>query len=155
MARDGMLSQEDLLALVESARELSTEIDLSDLLEEILQRAGQLTDSPSGSVILYDDDRAGLYFAAATGPKAQGALAKFGESGPERVPVQHSKAGRVYVTGEHSVVADPDHFKGVDQETNYRTESMEPESERRAPGRDKASRAPRSMFSSAETPEEI
>jgi class 3 adenylate cyclase len=108
---------------------------MSDLLLDILQRAGRLTDSPSGAILLYDNERNGLYFAAATGPKAQGALDKFGEFGPDRVPVQKgdgreyaSVAGRVYHTGEphiiDSVVAESEHFKGVDQGTNHRTESM-------------------------------
>lgn len=128
MAGDSVLSLEDLLGLVDSAKELSSEVDLSDLLEKILRRAGDLTGSPSGSVFLYDGERPGLYFAAATGPKAQQALAKFGELAPDRIPVEGSKAGRVYLSGEtlveHSVVSEPGHFKGVDRETNYRTESM-------------------------------
>ena len=122
------LSRSDLLALVENARELSSEIDYDDLVAAILTRAGKLTDSESGSVILYDAARDGLYFAAATGPRAQGVLSKFGEFGPDRVPIASSKAGRVYTTGEPlidaSLVADADHFKGVDQQTKYRTESM-------------------------------
>lgn len=128
MAGDDELSRSDLLALVENARELSSEIDYGDLVAGILTRAGSLTSSESGSVILYDPDRDGLYFAAATGPRVDGVLMKFGEFGPERVPVHSSKAGRVYTTGEslidRSVVTDAEHFKGVDQQTNYRTESM-------------------------------
>src|SRR5438876_10050790 len=128
MDSENELTPADLLALVESAKTLSAEIDLSDLLEEILARAGKLTDSPSGSVILYDDEHKALYFAAATGPKAAGALAKFGESGPDRVPIEGSKAGQVFRKGDslvvRSVEADPNHFKGVDQQTDHQTESM-------------------------------
>ncbi len=128
MAHNDELSRSDLLALVDNAKALSSEIDYGDLVVGILTRAGALTDSESGSVILYDAPRDGLYFAAATGPQAQGVLTKFGEFGPDRVPVHSSKAGRVYTTGESlidtSVVADADHFKGVDQETRYRTQSM-------------------------------
>ena len=125
---DDELSRDDLLALVENVRGLSSEIDYDDVAVAILTRAGVLTGSESGSVILYDAERDGLYFVAATGPRAQSVLAKFGEFGPDRVPVDSSKAGRVYTTGEplidRSVVADADHFKGVDQHAEYRTESM-------------------------------
>ena len=136
MERGGMLSKRDLLALVENAKALSSEIDLSDLLVVILQRAAGLTDSPSGSVMLHDDERKGIYFAAATGPKAQGVLDKFGETGPERIPIwttsdppeYASVAGKVYDTGKSEKVdqvrEDPEHFRLVDQETKHRTESM-------------------------------
>ncbi len=128
MTGRGDLSQADLFALVEDAKELTSEIDMFDLLHKILERAGQLTDSQSGSVILYDEERKGLYFAAATGPKAKDVLEKFGETGPDRVPVDGSKAGQVFVSGEslvqQSVEADPGHFKGVDREIKYQTDSM-------------------------------
>src|SRR5690242_4083323 len=121
------LSKGDLLTLVESAKSLSSEIDLADLLTEILERASQLTDSPSGSILLYDGERKGLYFAAATGPKAQRALEQFGELSPGRVPIRKadsqeyaSVAGKVYDTGQYqindAVQPDSEHFKGVDEE---------------------------------------
>ncbi|MEO8752523.1 MAG: GAF domain-containing protein [Casimicrobiaceae bacterium] len=125
---DDELTRDDLLALVENVRGLSNEIDYDDVAVAILTRAGVLTGSESGSVILYDAERDGLYFLAATGPRAQSVMAKFGEFAPDRVPVDSSKAGRVYTTGEplidRSVRADADHFKGVDQQAQYRTESM-------------------------------
>jgi class 3 adenylate cyclase/putative methionine-R-sulfoxide reductase with GAF domain len=128
MVPETHLSSEDLLALANSARELSSEIDLDDVLKHILISAGRLTNSPAGSVILYDKDRDGLYFAAATGDKADKVLEQFGETGPERVPLHRSKAGTVYRTGEsiveHSMEKDPNHFKGVDRQTNATTESM-------------------------------
>src|SRR5258706_5038462 len=136
MSNDTKLSQRDVLALVESARHLSLEIDLPDLLEEILKRAGKMTDSPSGSVMLMEDEGTGFYFAAATGPKGKGALEKFGEFAADRIPVWKNKetreygsvAGQVFDSGESvvkdSLRTDAAHFKGVDQNTNYHTESM-------------------------------
>jgi nitrate/nitrite-specific signal transduction histidine kinase len=91
MTGDPFLSERDLLALVEDARELSHEIDLENLLETILNRASELTSSQSGSIILYDEDKDALFFAAATGPKAQTVLDKFGEHGAERVPIKIAK----------------------------------------------------------------
>ena len=52
-----LLSQEDMLALLECGRELSARITLEELLQSILVRASQLTDSPDTSVILRHDDR--------------------------------------------------------------------------------------------------
>jgi class 3 adenylate cyclase len=127
------LTPEDLFALVESARELSSEIDLAHLLEHLLVRAGDLTHSAAGSVILYDPDRmhegrrGALYFAAATGDVKDMVMARFGEHGPDSVPMT-SKAGQVYATGTSLIVdavaTDPSHFKGVDQETKHTTDSM-------------------------------
>lgn len=128
MVDDMGLSSADLLNLVESGRELSSEIDLDVLLQRILDRAGELTDSPAGSILLHDNDRGGLYFAAATGPAAVTVLERFGESADDVVPLYDSKAGGVYQSGVSlivtSVVSDPEHFKGVDVETKEDTDSM-------------------------------
>ena len=114
---------------------MSSEIDLSELLVQILKRAGQLTDSPAGSVMLFDQERRGLYFAAATGPKTGEILSRFGETGPDRIPVWKndppeyaSVAGKVFDLGESevkdSLELEAGHFKGVNERTNHRTESM-------------------------------
>ncbi|HEX4610138.1 MAG TPA: adenylate/guanylate cyclase domain-containing protein [Urbifossiella sp.] len=135
MEQTPILDSADLIALVETAKALSAEIDLSDLLVEILKRAGQLTDSPAGSVLLFDREREALYFAAATGPTAATVLGRFGEAGQERIPIRKkggaeyaSVAGKVFDQGvsevKDSVEADAGHFKGVDERTHHRTESM-------------------------------
>ncbi len=120
------LTSRELLALVESARDLSSEIDLDEVLAKILNRACQLTGSESASIILHDGR--GLFAAAAVGPKAVGFLATFGETGPERVKFE-SKAGRVFATGaalvESSIAEDdPEHFKEADRKLGHHTESM-------------------------------
>jgi adenylate cyclase len=119
------LSREDMLALIESGRELSAEITLEALLQSILEKAGRLTDSPSTSIILQHQDRAGLYVAAATGDKADWVLATFGEHALQSIPIKGSKAGEVFSTG-HSIIENKveGHFKGVDEETKEVTESM-------------------------------
>ena len=76
---DAALTPDDMLALLECSRELGTRVTLSALLESILARASQLTDSPDTSVILRHDDRDGLYVAAATGEKAEWVLTTFGK----------------------------------------------------------------------------
>jgi adenylate cyclase len=124
---EARLSSEDLLALVHSAKELGSEIDLSDLLDKILQRGCDLTNSPSAAIFL-DDEGKGLFAAAASGPKAEGLLSHFGEASANRVPYEGSKAGRVFVSGEAllegSIRSDPEHFKAVDERLHHLTESM-------------------------------
>jgi len=114
--------------LLESGKRLTAEIDIDDLLREILNTAGQLTDSPDGSIMLFDEERKGLYFAAAIGESAPMLLRKWGEASNQRVPIQGSKAGEVFSTGAALVVdsldADPGHYKGVDQQTQRKTSSM-------------------------------
>ena len=121
------LSYEDLLALVQTGRELASRIDLEALLQDILCRASNLTNSQGASVILEDERSKGLYFAAALGGTASAALATYGRLSPERVPM-HSKAGQVFLSGasltEQSLTQDQDHFKGVDRETGEKTENM-------------------------------
>jgi class 3 adenylate cyclase len=121
------LSPADLAALVRSANALSAEVDLTALLQTILDTAGQLTNSPAGSVLLHDAERGGLYFAAATGEAAPTVLGRFGE-GKELVPLDNSMAGEVFRTGrsvvDHRIASDPRHFKGVDERTKNTTYSM-------------------------------
>src|ERR1043166_5767969 len=122
------LTSEDLLALVETANELAQEVDLQVLLRRILVRAGELTDSPDGCVLLHNEQRNSLYFADAIGEKASQLLKDWGEFSEQQVPTQGSKAGQVFTSGqslvEHSLDDDPEHFKKVDAKTKHETRSM-------------------------------
>lgn len=123
-----LLTQADLLTLVEIGARLGSEVRLPKLLDLILQSAGQLMDSPKGAVLLHDDRAGGLYFAAATGDHAAEVLNEWGEGAQKRVPVEGSKAGSVFSTGESivetSLESDQTHFKGVDESIDRVTESM-------------------------------
>jgi adenylate cyclase len=118
----------DYAALLDCGRRLNAEVNLEELLKQILVSAGELTDSPDGSVLLYDRERNGLYFAAATGKSSPMLLRKWGESSNQRVPLASSKAGSVFKTRkpivEYSLATDRSHFKGVDQQTQATTRSM-------------------------------
>ena len=122
------LSTADLLALVDMGRELAAELDLRTLLPRILARACGLTDSPDGSVILYDPDRRDLYFAEAVGRDAAKLVETWGRSRVKGIPLDGSKAGQVFTTGRSLLVdalaGDVEHFKGVDADTRRTTESM-------------------------------
>jgi class 3 adenylate cyclase len=125
---DQVLSPGDLLALVRSGNDLAAEIDLDKLLNSILRHAGELTDSADGCVLLAREGGRGLYFAAATGANAEMLLRTRGEFAGNDVPVEGSKAGEVFLSGEArnyaDVRSDPGHYKGVDRQTGRATESM-------------------------------
>jgi adenylate cyclase len=125
---ENILTASDLRALVQTASELAARIDLTDLLQEILTKSGELTNSPDGSVLLYNPKRDSLYFAGAIGESAPMLLERFGEFADQQVPIKGSKAGSVFLSGRSIIVdsieTDPGHYKGVDAETRRKTESM-------------------------------
>ena len=120
-----LLSLDDFKELVKSSQELSKELSLESLLDNILIMAGKLTESPETSVILSHPNQSGLYFAAATGEESEWILSNFGQFAEKQIPVDGSKAGSVFKTGE-SIVENvvKDHFLNVDTETESITKSM-------------------------------
>jgi class 3 adenylate cyclase/putative methionine-R-sulfoxide reductase with GAF domain len=124
----GQLRLAEVLSLVETGRELAAETNLKSLLQTILRKASALTDSPDGSVILYDETTKGLYFAAASGKNASRLLADWGEFADRRIPIYGSKSGEVFRTGksivQNAIDRDSKHFKGVDRDVKKRTQSM-------------------------------
>jgi len=124
----GLLAPDDLMALVESGRELAGDIAIESLLQRILTRACELTDSPDSSVILHNEHRGSLYFAAATGDNAAMVLERWGETAEQQIPIEGSVAGEVFTDGKsqvvHAVAGDDGHYKGVDSDTRKATQSM-------------------------------
>jgi len=122
------LSSQDLLALLDCAKQFATETSYDRLVRAILDRACAMTGSPDGSVLLFDPERGGLFFAAAIGAKGPDLLAKWGESSNHRVPLEGSKAGQAFTSGEAVVEQrlhdDGQHFKGVDEQTKSTSRSM-------------------------------
>lgn len=123
-----ILRTKDLMALVETASDLTTNIDLQDLLSHILSKAGNLTISLDGSIILHNRQRNSLYFAAASGENAPMLLKDWGEFSEQQIPIKDSIAGSVFSTGtpvvEDAVRARRIHFKDVDAQTKRQTQSM-------------------------------
>jgi len=122
------LGIDDLVALVETSRELAGDVHLPRLLRRILSQATRLTDSPDASVLLLDESRSCLYFADALGEFAPVLLQQWGRNGSQGVPLIGSKAGQVF-TSMTSVIVDavpddPNHFKGTDRATTAVTQSM-------------------------------
>ena len=127
LSRDD-LSREDLLVLLDSGSQLAAQVDHDKLVTAILERACKLTDSPDGSVLLYDAERGGLFFAAALGEKGPELMQKWGAGSNQRVPLDGSKAGRAFTTGEmiveENLAEDAGHFKGVDEQTRKSSQAM-------------------------------
>jgi class 3 adenylate cyclase len=128
MAEANDLSREELAALLDLAGELSTQVDQQKVVLTILERACEFTHSPEGSVLLYDPLRKGLYFAAARGPKGEELLQKFGQRSNQRIPLEGSKAGQAFRSGEitigSNVQTDAQHFKNVDDQIKNETVSL-------------------------------
>jgi len=112
------LERQDLLALLDTASQLNSMETLEEVLTNILKLAGSLSDSSAGSVILHDQERNDLYFAAATGPAS--------ESLPGiRIPVGKGKAGEVFSSGKPIIENKlEDHYAAVDEKTDFTTKSM-------------------------------
>lgn len=123
-----ILTENDLRTLVDIAGELTSQIDLNDLLQLILSKSGELTDSPDGAVLLYNTERNSLYFAGAIGKNSTLLLDTYGELSKQQIPIIGSNAGTVFLSGKSiiidSVLEDLDHYKGVDRETRQPTQSM-------------------------------
>jgi class 3 adenylate cyclase len=124
------LSKEELISLLETAGDLASQADPEQLVGAILEKACGMTNSPDGAVLLHDAERSGLYFAAARGTKAGELLEKWGARSSQRIPIssESSKAGQAFRSGQIDcsldVADDAGHFKGVDEQTGKRSNSI-------------------------------
>ncbi len=107
--------------MVGVSRMLSSTLDLTQLLQLIIQTAAELVGAEAASILLEDERTGELFFAASTGA-AEEELLKI------QVPVDGSIAGTVFSSGKpltvHDVRQDPRHFGGVDQNTQFETRSI-------------------------------
>src|SRR5688500_16862979 len=108
----------DLLALLDTAAQLNTVDTLDEVLTNILMLAGSLSRSAAGSVILHDEERNDLYFAAATGPASETLRGI-------RIPVGKGKAGQVFSSGIPLVENRlEDQYGAVDEKSDFTSKSM-------------------------------
>jgi K+-sensing histidine kinase KdpD len=110
-----------LECMVEVSRITASAMNLSELLEIILQVAMQLTHTEAASVMLLDEDTGELYFEAATGP-TRNLVERF------VVPQGRGISGWALTHDEPLIVndvsSDPRHYATVDRSTGYQTHSM-------------------------------
>ncbi|SRR5579884_371421 len=118
------LSKDELLELLELLEQVSAETDPQRLVQSILETACRMTSSVDGSVLLFDVERNGLFFAAARGEKAGDLLQGWGEHSNQRVPLAGSNAGRAFTTGSIITGEESYHFEEVDRQTGKRSLSI-------------------------------
>jgi phosphoserine phosphatase RsbU/P len=107
--------------LIHVSTQLSTTLQLGELLQLIMQSAKEMFQVEACSVILVDDATGELIFEVAVGDRSQ-------EVAQQRIPPGRGIAGRVVQTGEPLVVRsasdDPHFFGGVDQAVGFQTRNL-------------------------------
>ncbi|HHH42338.1 MAG TPA: GAF domain-containing sensor histidine kinase [Chloroflexi bacterium] len=107
--------------LLEISRSLSATLDLTLLLDQIVEAARQLTRSQASSILLVDKRSGDLYFEAAVGPGSE-AIQRVA------VPLNGSVAGWVVRHGEplviHDAQQDPRFFAQADKVSSVTTRQL-------------------------------
>jgi signal transduction histidine kinase len=119
--RDLEGQHQQLRRLVELSVTLNSTLDLDDLLQLITATATELLDCESASILLYEENKPRLYFAAATG------------SDPARlaeipVPIDNSLAGTIFRTNQHLILnnaeQDPRHYLLVSDHIKFKVKTL-------------------------------
>lgn len=112
---------EQLNRLVELSVTLNSTLEPGDLLQLIISTAAELLDCEAASILLYDEKRPRLYFAAATG------------SDPHRlaevpVPIEGSLAGIIFRTNHSMNLSDaqqdPRHYSLVSEHLHFHVQTL-------------------------------
>src|SRR5512138_1434895 len=107
--------------LVELSVTLNSTLDLDDLLQLITATATELLDCEAASILLYDEKRPRLYFAAATGSDP----AQLAEI---PVPLDSSLAGTIFRTNQHLIInnaeQDPRHYSLVSDHIKFKVKTL-------------------------------
>src|SRR5215216_5159350 len=119
--RDLESQQHQLRRLVELSVTLNSTLDLDDLLQLITATATELLDCEAASILLYDEKKPRLYFAAATGSDS----AQLAEI---PVPIDNSLAGTIFRTNQNlilnNVEDDPRHYSTVSDHIKFKMKSL-------------------------------
>ena len=112
---------EQMARLIEVSVTLNSTLNLEELLQFIIRSAAEILDCESVSILLYDEKRGKLVFAAATG------------SDPRRlaetpVPISNSLAGTIFRENKRisisDVQADPRHYPAVSHNVNFQVKNL-------------------------------
>lgn len=107
--------------LVEVSLILNSTQNLEDLLQSIIKTATEILDCEAASILLYDEKRSRLFFAAATGsdPKKLAQIP---------VPLDGSLAGTIFREEQaillNDVRQDPRHYGAVGQQIDFQPRSL-------------------------------
>jgi len=107
---------QQLEKLVEVSVTINSTVNLEELLHSIIKTACEILDCEAASILLYDEKRNRLFFAAANNMSAQ-------QMAQIPVPVDGSLAGSIFREGKaiiiNDVKTDTRHFVGVGQQINF------------------------------------
>jgi signal transduction histidine kinase len=108
--------------LVEISLTLNSTANLDELLQLLIKTATEILDCEAASILLFDEKRNRLFFAASTtspDPRKMTLIP---------VPIDGSLAGTIFREGQammlNDVSQDPRHFSGVGQQINFETRSL-------------------------------
>ena len=119
--RDLESQPHQLKRLVELSVILNSTLDLDALLQLITATATELLDCEAASILLYDEKKPRLFFAAATGSDP----AKLAEI---PVPIENSLAGTIFRSNRHIVLnnveQDPRHYSLVSDHIKFKVKTL-------------------------------
>ncbi len=115
------MESRQLARLMEISLTLNSTLDLDDLLEYIIKCAVEMLECEAASLLLYDEKRNRLFFAASTGVNTH-------QASQTLVPLEGSLAGAIFLKDEpiliNDVSQDPRHFTTVSQQLNFNVRSF-------------------------------
>jgi signal transduction histidine kinase len=117
--KDQRISQ--LARIVEVSLTLNSTLDPEQLLQFIIKTASDLLDCENASIMLYDEKRGELFFAASaeSDPKQLAAIP---------VPLEGSVAGTIFRENRPLIISnaqtDPRHYAQVGQQINFQTRTL-------------------------------
>lgn len=115
------LEAKQLARLMEISLTLNSTLNIDDLLIYIIKTAAELLECEAASLLLYDEKRNRLFFAASTGNEPK-KLAQI------PVPIDGSLAGTIFREGKAIIIndvnQDPRHFSNVGQQINFEPKSL-------------------------------
>jgi K+-sensing histidine kinase KdpD len=107
--------------LVKISVTLNSTANLDELLQYIIKTAAEILDCEAASILLYDEKRNRLFFAASTGSDAK-------KMAQILVPIDGSLAGNIFREGQsiilNDVSQDARHFSSVGQQMHFETHSL-------------------------------
>jgi signal transduction histidine kinase len=117
--KDQFINQ--LARIVEVSLTLNSTLDPEQLLQFIIKTASDLLDCEAASIMLYDEKRGELFFAAAAGsdPKQLASIP---------VPLEGSIAGTIFLENRPLIInnaqTDPRHYAQVGEQINFQTRTL-------------------------------
>lgn len=115
------LESKQLARLMEVSLTLNSTLNLEELLDSLIKAATDILGCEAASILLYDEKRNRLFFAASSGSDP-GQIAKI------PVPIDGSLAGTIFREDKailiNDVQQDPRHFRSVSQQVDFKPKSL-------------------------------